>query len=59
MTIPRRLRRTHRRPRYVIETDYPLTIDQAEDLRREWDRARRNHRWPLILSGCTIKEIHP
>ena len=57
--IPRRLRRPNRRPRYVIETDSQLTIEQANEIRREWNSARSQGRYPIILSGCRLKEIHP
>lgn len=63
--IPRRLRRSKykQRTHYVIETDRPLTAEQAELLRQQWTRAlarwRVNPSHPLILSGCTIKEMHP
>lgn len=61
MLIPRRLRPIRRRrPKYVIESDQPITAQQADELRRQFDAGRRDPgKLALVVSGARVKEIWP
>ena len=60
MTIPRRLRRTNDRLRYVLEVDpaIHLTDEMAHRLRTQFTDALRSGR-PLITSGVTVRQLTP
>ena len=54
--IPRRLRRTHRKPapRFLLKSDTPLTVEQAELIKARWKAAERGG---YLFSGLTIVEV--
>jgi hypothetical protein len=59
--IPRRLRpQRQRRPKYVIETDQPITLEQADLIRRQFNAGMRDpRRLALVISGGRVKELRP
>lgn len=59
MLIPRRLRPIRRRrPKYVIEIPGPITAQQADELRRQFDAGMRDPRkLALVVSGARVQEI--
>lgn len=57
--IPRRLRRAPRRPRHLIEVAADIPYDDMEELARQWNRILASNQRTIVVSGATVKEIHP
>jgi hypothetical protein len=57
--IPRRLRRTPHRARYVIETSYDMDTQDMLDMAHSWNAFLRSRDRTAFLTGASVKEIHP
>jgi len=58
--LPRRLRRTFRKPRYALMSEKPLTPQAVEEIRERWDewtRSRKPYPLAVLTGGLTLKEM--